>query len=339
MVNLNKKNIVGFLIILIGFLLLTFHLNFLLVIFAGVFLAVILNYFSNLISEKFKIKYKFSFPIALVSFFVINTLTFLVIGSSIDEQVYDLIEIYPKAIENLKEQLSKSNIGLQILNEIPSDLSNLIRNNKETTFQVLNSFYSSINTLSNLIIILFIGIYLAFNPSLYSKGLVQLFPVINRELIEIVLGKVHNSLSSWMLAKLSSMLVVGILSFIGLEVLGIHYPYALALIAALCSFIPYLGPYIALIPALLVASLLGVDKVIFLIITYVIIQTIEGYLITPYMEKKLVSLPPALTLVWMLLMGLISGLLGLILATPILAMLIVLVKELYIKDYLEKETK
>lgn len=339
MVNLNKKNIVGFLIILIVFLLLTFHLNFLLVIFAGVFLAVILNYFSNLISEKFKIKYKFSFPIALVSFFIINTLTFLIIGSSIDEQIYDLIEIYPKAIENLKEQLSKSNIGLQILNEIPSDLSNFIKNNKETTFQVLNSFYSSLSTVSNLIIILFIGIYLAFNPSLYSKGLIQLFPIIKRERIKNVLEKVHTSLSSWMLAKLSSMLVVGVLSFIGLEILGIPYPYALALIAALCSFIPYLGPYIALIPALLVASLIGVDKVIYLIIAYVIIQTIEGYLITPYMEKKLVSLPPALTLVWMLFMGLISGLLGLILATPILAMLIVLVKELYIKDYLEKKVK
>lgn len=313
------------------------HLDFFLIVFSGIFLAVILNYFSRLLLKKTKLKYNTAFTIVILSFLGVNTILFSIIGSSLDRQIYDLIDNFPFMLDNLKSQLGKSNIGVQILNEIPKDPTTFFRDNKETTFKVLNSFYSTISSLSNLIIILFIGIYLASNPSTYTNGFIKLFPVLYRNRIRQVLEEIRKTLSLWMLAKLTSMIIVGVLTFIGLEILGIPYPYALALIASLCSFIPYLGPYIAFIPALLVVSMNNFDTVLYLTGLYVLIQIIEGYLVTPYIEKRFVSLPPALTMVWMIFIGLITGFFGLIIATPILAMLLVIIKEVYVKDYLERE--
>jgi predicted PurR-regulated permease PerM len=325
-------------IFIIGFIsIFILHLDFFLVVFSGIFLAVILNFFSRLLLNKTKLKYNSAFTIVILSFLSINILLFSIIGASLDSQIYDLIENFPYMLENLKSQLGKSNFGIQILNEIPSDPTILFKDNKETTFKVLNSFYSSISSLSNIIIILFIGIYLASNPASYTNGFIKLFPVNYRTRVREILDLIRKTLSMWMLAKLGSMLIVGVLTFIGLKILGIHYAYALALIAALCSFIPYIGPFIAFIPSLLVASMNGFDLVLYLAGTYLVIQLIEGYMVTPYVEKRFASLPPALTLIWMLFIGIIAGFFGLIMATPILAMLIVIVKEVYVKDYLEKE--
>jgi len=130
-------------------------------------------------------------------------------------------------------------------------------------------------------------------------------------------------------------LVVGIFTAIGLEILGMPMPYALALIAALFSFIPNIGPYLALAPAILIALMQGGNMFIYVLILYFGIQIVESYLITPMIEKKMVHLPPALTLFWMVLLGVVTGILGLIMATPILAALIVIIEELYVKDYLE----
>lgn len=325
-------------IFIIGFIsIFILHLDFFLVVFSGIFLAVILNFFSRLLLKKTKLKYNSAFTIVILSFLSINILLFSIIGASLDSQIYDLIENFPYMLENLKSQLGKSNFGIQILNEIPSDPTILFKDNKETTFKVLNSFYSSISSFSNIIIILFIGIYLASNPASYTNGFIKLFPVNYRTRVREILDLIRKTLSMWMLAKLGSMLIVGVLTLIGLKILGINYSYALALIAALCSFIPYIGPFIAFIPSLLVASMNGFDLVLYLAGTYLVIQLIEGYLVTPYVEKRFVSLPPALTLIWMLFIGIIAGFFGLIMATPILAMLIVIVKEVYVKDYLERK--
>jgi predicted PurR-regulated permease PerM len=326
------------LLIIVGFSsIFILHLDFFLIVFSGIFLGVILNYFSRILQSKTKLKYSSAFSIVIVSFLSLNIGLSLIIGASLDSQIYDLIENFPQMLDNLKSQLGKSNFGIQVLNEIPNDPSSFFKKNKETTFKVINSFYSSISSVSNIVIILFIGIYLASSPSSYTNGFVKLFPVTYRLRVIEILEKIRKTLSMWMLAKLTSMLIVGILTFIGLEILNIPYSYALALIAALCSFIPYLGPYIAFIPAILVASMRGFDSAMYLAFVYVLIQAIEGYLVTPYIEKKFVSLPPALTLVWMLFIGIITGFFGLIIATPILAMLLVIVKEVYVKDYLERE--
>ncbi len=324
------------LLIISGFALLIFQVNFFLLIFAGVFFAVLLNYSAVFITQKLKLNYKIS--VALVLLFIILIIAGLImtIGPAINTQVREMIDALPKTFNNVKDKIEATSLGKKIFAELPDNPGDFIKNNNDVVFTIMGSFATTVGAFFNLFVIMVTGIFLALNPSIYKKGFIRLFPISFRARLEEVMDKTSHSLSLWMMAKLISMAVVGISTFIGLQILGVPMPYALALIAALFSFIPNVGPFLSGVPAVLIALLEGFDKALYVVILYSVIQIIESYLITPLIEKKMVALPPALTILWLVLMGLLTGIIGVILAAPILAVLIIIVEEFYVKDYLEK---
>ena len=146
------------------------------------------------------------------------------------------------------------------------------------------------------------------------------------------MDKLGETLINWLLGKLFSMTVVGVLTALGLWALGIPLIGVLSLLAGLLSFIPNFGPILALIPAVLVALLEGPDQALYVAGLYVLVQAVESNLITPLVQQRLIEMPPALILVAQVLMGTLVGGLGVMLATPVVAILMVLVKMLYIQD-------
>jgi predicted PurR-regulated permease PerM len=323
------------LLMLSGLALIVFHLNYFLLVFAGIFFAIVLNSSSNWISKKLKTTYGLSLFIVLLLISGVLTGMILLIGSSISEQVKEMTETIPKSLGNLKEEIGKTDIGKKIFDEMPDNPEDIIAD-KGKAFSTITRFFSStLGVFTDMMIIFMTGIFLAADHETYKEGFIRLFPVNFRQRLGEVLHKTHDAISRWMIAKLSSMLIVGIATAIGLYVLGIPLSLGLALIAALLCFIPNIGPFLGLVPALLVAFMDGTDKVLYVIILYSGIQLIETNLITPLIEKKMMALPAALSLVWMVLCGGFAGILGLLLATPILVALIVIVSELYVKDYLE----
>lgn len=213
----------------------------------------------------------------------------------------------------------------------------LYSSNKDVLGQLTGVFSSTLGVLANLLIIIITGIYLAANPSSYKNGFVQLFAPTYRVRLSQVLDQCYETLSNWLLSRFISMVVVGVATAIGLALLGIPLPIVLAIIAAFLNFIPNLGPYLALIPALPLAYLEGPDKALYVFLLYTSIQTIEGYILTPMLDKRLVSMPPALLLFGQVLLGILVGISGILFASPLIAVLLVIVKELNIKDYLEKK--
>lgn len=191
--------------------------------------------------------------------------------------------------------------------------------------------------ITGFLIILFLGLYLAAEPGLYTAGIVRLVPRRHRERAREVLAKLYETLKWWLVARFASMAVIGVLTWIGLAALGIPLSFILAVLAAILTFIPYVGPVLsALIPALL-ALAQGPMKALWVIVLFLAIQTVESYLITPLIERKAVRLPPALTITAQVLFTLIAGPLGLLLADPLLAVLMVLVQMLYVEDALGDE--
>ncbi len=336
--NFNRKvtkTIFIALLMLSAFALLIFHANFFLLVFAGIFFSVLLNFASNWIVRKTPLKYGLVLFLILLFMTGILYLIIILIGPSMVEQVQDMTETLPRSLQNLRDKITQTSIGQSLFEELPTDLGALLENREEVMSRIVGSFSTTIGAIANFFIIIVTGIFLASSPGIYTKGFIRLFPVNFRPRLREVMNKTQHSLSLWMMAKLISMLVVGIFTAIGLEILGMPMPYALALIAALFSFIPNIGPYLALAPAILIALMQGGNMFIYVLILYFGIQIVESYLITPMIEKKMVHLPPALTLFWMVLLGVVTGILGLIMATPILAALIVIINELYVKDYLE----
>jgi predicted PurR-regulated permease PerM len=327
-------------LLLIALFLLIYHLPiFFLLIFGGILFGVLLSSLAHLVSRKTKIGYGISLLLVVLVLIGIIGGTAWFLAPTINQQVDVLAKSLPEALERLKAGLAKSSLGQKILEGIPDKPGKLLTAQKDVWSQVTGIFSSTLAILTNVIIIIITGIYLAISPGSYRKGFVSLITPGYRQRITEVLDKCYDTLSNWLISRSITMVVVGIATGIGLSVLGIPLPVVLAIIAGLLNFIPNIGPYIALAPALLLAYLQGPDKALYVAILYVSIQSLEGYVLTPLLDKKFVSTLPALLLFAQVLLGLLVGIGGVLVASPMVAVLIVIVNELYVKDYLEKNAK
>lgn len=140
----------------------------------------------------------------------------------------------------------------------------------------------------------------------------------------------------WLAGRAASMTVVGVLTWLTLWALGIPAPLILGFFAGLLSFIPNLGPILSIVPALLVALTVGPWYVLYVVLVYLGVQAVESNLITPLIQQEAVTVPPALLIVFQVSMGVLAGIWGMIVATPLLVVIMLLVQGLYVRDYLNK---
>ena len=192
-------------------------------------------------------------------------------------------------------------------------------------------FQTSFGVLGDIYVVLFIGIFFTVSPKIYTNGLVQLVPPKGQPKAKDVLNKLGENLKKWLKGQLFAMLIVFVLTATGLAIIGVPMWLVLALIAGLLNFIPNFGPLIAMIPAVLVALLQGPTTAAIVAGLYILVQVTESNFITPQIQQKLISVPPALIIITQLFAGVLFGGWGLVLATPLLVVLMVTVQELYIK--------
>ena len=186
-----------------------------------------------------------------------------------------------------------------------------------------------------LLVVLVVGIYLAAQPHFYVNGLVMLAPKPKRPRIREVLLRIGFVLRWWMIGQLVPMVAIGILTAVGLKIIGVEMWLTLGLLAALFNFIPNFGPLISGIPAVLIALADSPTKALWVVVLYFAAQNLEGYVLTPLVQRKAVQLPPALTILSQVLLGILLGFLGVLLAAPLTAAAVVAVKMLYVEDALD----
>jgi predicted PurR-regulated permease PerM len=147
-----------------------------------------------------------------------------------------------------------------------------------------------------------------------------------------VLTQIASVLRKWLVTQLIAMLVLAVVWAIALSVLGVKAALALAVIAGILEFVPTIGPTMAVIPALAMAALDSPGKALSVLIVYLVIQGFEANVLIPMLMNRRISLPPALTIVTQALMTLAFGFLGLMVAVPLLAAVLVPIKLLYVED-------
>jgi predicted PurR-regulated permease PerM len=184
---------------------------------------------------------------------------------------------------------------------------------------------------AGILIVLFGGLYLTIEPSLYARGVARLVPPRNRERVAEALLASGRALRRWMAGTAVNMVIVGALTTVGLLALGIPAALALGLIAGLLEFVPIFGPVIAAVPALAVALIISPVHALWVLLLFLAIQQLESNVITPLVMKGAVRLPPALTMMFQVLMAVLFGFLGLLLAVPLLAATVVLTRRLYVE--------
>ncbi|HEX5508515.1 MAG TPA: AI-2E family transporter [Pseudolabrys sp.] len=252
-------------------------------------------------------------------------------GAQISTEFQDVFNRAAQAQRSITSQMQGSEIGKLVLSHTKGE-------NLSITTVVTRIFTISANFLEALVVTIIAGAYIAAQPTLYRDGLLVLFPRRMRPNVRETVEDVANALRLWALAQLIQMVLVGILSTIAAWLIGLPSPLALGVIAGITEFIPYLGPIIAAIPAVLVAATQNLHAVIWTIIAYIIIHQTEGNLIVPLIQRHMVFIPPALILLGIVAIGLMFGTVAIIFAAPLAVVIFVLVKKLYVRDSLGERT-
>ncbi len=193
--------------------------------------------------------------------------------------------------------------------------------------QLTTGALAVVNGIVGLLLICFIGLYGAAAPQVYVQGALQLTPEEDRGRAEVLLEKLAFNLRRWMLGHLTTMLIVGMLASIGLSLLNIPEALVLGLLAFCAELVPYLGPVLASLPAILMGWSISPVTAGYVVALYLGIHVVEGYFIYPWVMRTAVRLPPALTIVGIAIFGFIGGVLGAILATPLTLAALTLAKE------------
>jgi predicted PurR-regulated permease PerM len=193
---------------------------------------------------------------------------------------------------------------------------------------------STLGGLINATIAVIVGIYLASQPELYSSGLKHLLPFRARRRAGEVLRALDQALGRWLMGRLLLMVINGTVTSVALWALGVPLALTLGVLAGVLNFIPNFGPFIAAIPAVLLAWTVDLRHALYTVAVYILVQMVDGYVLTPVVDRRSVELPPVITLSAQLLLGVLFGFVGLLVASPLTACVMILVRMLYVEDVL-----
>jgi len=182
---------------------------------------------------------------------------------------------------------------------------------------------STLAVLGGIVLVIFLAIYLAIDPSVYRRGLVHLVPKRARPRTEETLTAIAVTLRKWLVTQLIAMVVIGAVTTVVLMVLKVRAAVPLGILAGLLEFVPTLGPILSSLPAIAMGFVDSPEKALAVAIAYVGIQFIENHLLIPILMREGLDLPPALTIVMQALMAIVFGVLGLLVAVPMLAAIMI----------------
>lgn len=310
--------------------LLWYLFDILLLIFGGILLAVVLRAPADWLAKKTRLSSPWSLTLVLVLITATLVGAGWLLGAAVREQTQAIAEQAPQMLERVQERLESYAWARDRID------TEAILGEQQTTFlgrglRVVSATFGALTTLG---LVMFMAVLLAAQPQLYVSGTLRLVPKHRRERAAEVLDRVGDTLRRWLLGQLVLMLFVGVTTTIGLWALGIKSALALGILSGLLTFIPFLGPLIAAIIGILVSLADGPTTALWAAALYIGVQTVEGVL-EPLVQQRAVYLPPVLLLVAQLVLGVLVGFVGIVLATPLAAALMVMVQMLYVEDVLK----
>lgn len=317
--------ITAFVVIMLLIIYKTFHVFLLLM--ASSLIALFFNAVSNRVKKWTGLGNGVSLAVTIVLIIVLLGLFFWMVGAEAQVQFKEMQEAVPVMIDNAQSYLNKSEIGRKV-----SDYVSDIENQKKVLPFLQSFFTSSFGVFGDLYIVIFLSIFLSVAPFDYVNGIVNLVPRRGKVKAKQLLENLGTNLQKWMKGAIVSGFVIATFIAIALLILGIDMWLILAIFAGLLNVIPNFGPIIAMIPGVLVALLTSPTLALLVAGSYILSQTIEGNLITPNIQKKLLNIPPALLISFQVLMGTLLGGWGIVLAVPILVIVITVEKKLYLDE-------
>lgn len=322
-----------------GLLLISYLLGeVLLLVFAAVLIAVGLDGLARAIARRLPISRGW----ALVG--TAFGITAIIVGSlgltaaRLVQQFRQVGETVLEFVERVQDWLIDYG-AIGMMKEMDGENGGLAGSADEVAGHVVNYGMTAAGAVASVIILVVLTLFIAANPALYRSGVLRLVPPERRELVEDTLSALAHALRWWFLGQLVSMALLGVTVGLGLFVLGIELWFALAVLTALLTFVPFLGPIVATVPIVAVGFSEGTQSGLIVLGGYLVIQNIEGNVLGPMIQQQAVDLAPALLIVAQVLLSIIFGVVGLILAAPLTIVAMVVVQKLWVEHRLgEKVT-
>lgn len=309
----------------------------LLLFFASVLLAILLRDGADQLGRVLPVAERVALPAVVALALLALGVTGWLLAPSVSEQAQQLWEGIPVAWQKLRASIEQHTPFGSVARLLPYP-EQLLKNGSGMLARAGMVFGSTLEVLGNIAVVAFMSLYFAASPRTYTRGLLRLAPPARRPRFAEVFEHLGDMLKRWLRGKLFSMLVVGGLTWAGLAMLGLPLATTLGIVAGLLDFIPYLGPVLAAVPAMLIAFTVDPAQALYVMLLFVAVQTVEGYVLLPLVERNTVCLPPALTIGMQVLMGAAFGLAGVALATPLTAAVAVIIGMLYIEDVLGEKS-
>jgi predicted PurR-regulated permease PerM len=302
--------------------------------FGASLVAVLLRALANPIAKRTPLNAAGSLAVAFLGVVVLIGLAGWFVGAQVSAQFDQLSQILPKAWAASQSYLDQFTAGQWLLERVQE-----ARNDHSATSslgamagRLGRITRMSVGVVTDLVLVIIAGVYFAAQPSLYRNGLLRLLPAGSRARLTDALEEAALSLRKWLVGTGLAMIGMGVLIAVGATVLGLPAPLALGLLAGLAEFVPIVGAIVSAIPGLLLAGTQGPDTLMWTLLFYVAAHQFEGHVLIPLIQRRVVSVPPALTLFSVLAFGLLFGPLGVILATPLAVVVLVLVRRLYLNE-------
>lgn len=311
----------------------------LLLIFAGVLFAAFLDACARALAPVLPLNRAWRLTLVLLLFSALSGFGIVWGAGKLPEQTRLLLKVMDSQIDVLQEHLLS--YGVDLLGpEWGRDFAQWLFSDQGRFLSHAQFLLGGASTLlTGALVILFLGILFAFDPNSHRDSLVMLVKQSYRTRTRAVMDEIGTVMRLWLVGQFIRIILMTLWVWVALYLIGLPGPFVLGLQAGLSNFIPYLGPIVAAIPIALVAMPLGSSLLIWAVLIYTIIQSVEGYVIGPLIQRQAVEIPPAWTLVAIVMLGALFSVLGIALAMPLVAIGRVAIIRFYVEDYLGDDLK
>lgn len=304
----------------------------LLMIFAAILVAIAYRGSAEWTAQRTGIRVGWSLALVAIVFLAIVAGTAWWTGGTLLEQLDQLWAQLQDRLTYIAHSLQGTAWDSRIIDYL--DGQQLLSGAQALAQRFAGAALTTLGVLAAIVIIVFTAIYLAANPQLYCRGLIRLLAMDYRDRGSEVLSEIGRALRLWLIGRAIDMVAVVILTFAGLTLLDVPWAFLLALIAGLLNFIPYIGAVLGAVPAILVAFGQGPTQALWVALLFFVIQTVEGYLLVPFIQQRTVQVPPALLIFSQTVFGTLFGIMGLLLAPALMGVILIVVQAVYLHDVL-----
>lgn len=305
-------------------------LDLLVLVFASVVFGTLIHAFAEFVERHTPLSGKWALAAVLLLFVVIVGGVTWLAGSRMSSDFSQLSQTLVNTWQAVERWVESVPGGDRIV----SGLKNISFSGSDLVPRLSSALSVATSVVTDMILLVFGSIFIAADPGLYRRGLVYLFPKKNRPLVGEALCEAGASLRQWILGQSITMVFIGTAVGLALWIAGVPSALALALVAGCLEIIPYFGPILSAVPILAMAASVSQEKLWIALAIVVALQQFEGDVLTPYIHKKVVSLPPAVSVFGVVAGGILFGPIGLIFAAPLLIVTFTLVKRLYVEEAL-----